>query len=433
MSCTPEPRIPRPRALGALLALQLALPACSVPASDAEASERSAATRIYSIDYRVTPDPGARGAKVVMTVKQDDDYLRELDMPLRGGEISDLGGDGDVSLADDRIVWNPPAAGGSLRWFATIDHRRSSESYDAYIEDDWALFRAEDIIPSALTRTLQGAESRTRLSFDLPAEWSSVTPYFGRNDSYEIDNPERRFDTPTGWIVLGRIGVRNERIDNVRLKVAGPTGHSIRRMDMLALMRWTLPELRRILPEFPERLTFVSAGAPMWRGALSAPQSVYVHADRPLISENGTSTMLHETVHVALGLTAARGADWIVEGFAEYYSLEMLHRSGTISTERYRTAHAGLASWGRETRELCTLHSSGSNMARAVSLLADLNGEISKASRGKANLDDVLFELGSYDSRISVEQFREIVERVAGKPVSTLNAKNLPGCKGEPE
>ena len=71
----------------------------------------------------------------------------------------------------------------------------------------------------------------------------------------------------------------------------------------------------------------------MWRGALSAPQSLYVHAERPLLSGNATSTLLHEIVHIGLGLADERGADWIVEGLAEYYSLEVLRRSGTISEE----------------------------------------------------------------------------------------------------
>src|SRR5690606_21947056 len=134
---------------------------------------------------------------------------------------------------------------------------------------------------------------------------------------------------PTGWIVLGHLGVRYDTISGIRTKVAGPVNQGVRRMDMLALLRWTLPELLRILPDFPHRLTIVSAGDPMWRGALSAPQSLYLHAERPLISENGTSTLLHEVVHVGLGVGAGHGADWVVEGLAEYYSLEMLRRSGT--------------------------------------------------------------------------------------------------------
>ena len=409
------------------LALAMALPACSVSTSDAEAQE-PASERLYRLDYVVTPDYAANGAHVELTVKQPGHWLREIDMPLRGGQISGVSGDGNVATDGDRVVWSIPERGGKLRWFALIDNKRNDDSYDAYIDRGWAMFRGMDVIPSARTRTLPRAESRTRLRFDLPDGWSSVTPYYGRDDIYEIDNPQRAFDTPTGWIVLGDIGVRNETIGNVSIKVAGPTGHSIRRMDMLALMRWNLPELLRVLPDFPERLTFISAGDPMWRGALSAPNSFYVHADRPLISENATSTMLHETVHVGLGLTAEAGADWVVEGLAEYYSLEMLRRSGTISERRYRSAHAGLRTWGQDVKELCTRRSSGSNTARAVTIISEVAGEIGKLSGGKSDIDYVLRALASYDEKITVERFREIVADIAGEQVEALKTKNLPGC-----
>ena len=429
MNCIPatgiRPSVPYGAAF--LACVLLPLFACSAPASDAEAKENTG-ERIYHVDYRVTPDPAAAGARVELRVSQRSSFLREVDMPLRDGQLSNISGDGDVSFRDDRLVWKVPESGGKLSWFAVINNKRNHETYDAYIDQDWALFRGMDIMPSARTRVLAGSESRTRLEFDLPDGWSSVTPYFGRDDVYEIANPGRSFVTPTGWIVLGDIGVRNETIGHVLTKVAGPTGHSIRRMDMLALMRWNLPELLRLLPDFPDRLTFVSAGEPMWRGGLSAPNSFYIHADRPLISENATSTLLHEVVHVGMRLVAEPGADWIVEGLAEYYSLEMLRRSGTISNERYRTAHAELKSWGRRTRELCTERSSGSNTARAVGILAATNAEIRKATAEKASLDQVLRAVASHKGKITVEHFREIVAEVAGQPVEALKPGKLPGC-----
>ena len=82
------------------------------------------------------------------------------------------------------------------------------------------------------------------------------------------------------------------------------------------------------------------------------PASVFLHADRPLISENGTSTLLHELVHVAMGAHAQRGSDWVVEGFAELYSLELLVRSGTISHRHYRDALALLGNWGKGVNDL---------------------------------------------------------------------------------
>ena len=409
--------------------LAMVLSACSVSTSEAEAQE-PASERLYRLAYVVRPDYAAKGVHVELTVKQAGYWLREMDMPLRDGRISRVSGDGNVSTEGDRAVWSIPERGGKLRWFALINNKRNGDSYDAYIDRDWAVFRGMDVIPSARTKALPRAESRTSLRFDLPDGWSSATPYYGRDDGYEINNPDRSFDTPTGWIVLGDIGVRNERIGHVLAKVAGPTGHSIRRMDMLALMRWNLPELLRVLPDFPERLTFISAGDPMWRGALSAPNSFYIHADRPLISENATSTMLHETVHVGLGLTAEAGADWIVEGLAEYYSLEMLRRSGTIGERRYRRAHAELQAWGRDVKELCTRRSSGSNTARAVTVISEVAGEISKLSGGKSSIDDVLRALASYEEKITVEKFREIVADIAGDRVEALKTKKLPGCRG---
>jgi hypothetical protein len=433
MNHLPARGLPLRAIQGTALAFGLAmvLSACSVSTSEAEA-QAPASERLYRLDYVVRPDYTAKGAHVELTVKQPGHWLREVDMPLRDGQISGVNGDGSVSTEGDRAVWSVPQRGGKLRWFALIDKKRDDDSYDAYIERDWALFRGMDVIPSARTKALPRARSRTKLAFDLPEGWSSATPYYGRNDVYEVNNPDRSFDTPTGWMVLGDIGVRNERIGHVLAKVAGPTGHSIRRMDMLALVRWNLPELLRVLPHFPERLTFISAGDPMWRGALSAPNSFYVHADRPLISENATSTMLHETVHVGLGLTAEAGADWIVEGLAEYYSLEMLRRSGTIGEQEYRRAHAGLQAWGRDVEELCTRRSSGSNTARAVTILSEVAGEVSKLSGGKSGIDDVLRVLASHERKITVQKFREIVADIAGEPLEALKAANLPGCQGTP-
>ncbi len=382
--------------------------------------------RVYGLHYVVTPDPAAEGARVELTLEQDKDYLRELDMSLLEGRISDVKGSGEVAIRDGRVTWLPPEEGGRLSWFVHIRHLRGEDTYDAWMAHEWALFRGEDIIPSADTRTMRGARSDTTLTFNLPRGWSSITPYAGNDDTFEIDNPKRRFDTPTGWIVLGDLGVRIDTISGVRVTVAGPTGFSIRRLDILAFLHWTLPEVLRLLPDFPERLTVVSAGQPMWRGALSAPQSFYLHADRPLISENGTSTLLHEVMHVGMGLSAEDGADWIVEGFADYYALELLRRTGGMGQRRFEIVHRGLAEWGSETSNLCATRSSGSRTALAVSILRDVDAGIRDATHGSSSLDDVLAELTELDRKITVERFREMVAGVAGGPLEAL--ENLPGC-----
>jgi predicted metalloprotease with PDZ domain len=211
--------------------------------------------------------------------------------------------------------------------------------------------------------------------------------------------------------------------------VAGPVGHSVRRLDTLALLHWTLPELARLVPELPQRLTIISAGDPMWRGGLSAPQSLFLHAERPLISENATSTLLHELMHMSLRIRARDGYDWIVEGFAEYYSLQLLHRSGTISDERYAVAVADLAEWAAQADTLCGPESSGATTALAVGVLALLDDEISTQSAAEFSLDNVAHELARIEEPVDVDMLAELVEEIVGVKPDTLHIAELPGCR----
>jgi hypothetical protein len=357
--------------------------AYGVPTSES-AETRQRSSRVYQVEYIVAPQPDAGGAWVELRLGQSSHLLREVNMRAPAERISAPEGDGEISLADERLVWTPPPDGGSLRWFAHIDHQRVGGSFDAHITEDWAIFRAEDVIPQATTRALRGASSETTLSFDLPPGWSSLTEYFGRHHRYRIDNAERRFDRPAGWIILGDIGVRYDRIAGLRVNVAAPTDQGMRRTDILALLSWTLPEVLRIVPDFPKRLTVVGAGDPMWRGGLSGPRSLFIHADRPLISENATSTLLHEVMHIALGNGAGEGMDWIAEGLAEYYSLAILHRSGTISDRRYAEAVRKQSEWGSSVSDLCAAKSSGATTARAVTVMIELAEEILTRSDGKS-------------------------------------------------
>lgn len=408
-----------------LLAVLPPVIACALPLSAVAASADEASTT-YRVEFVV--EPAGDGARVELQLQQDRYLLREVDMraPLQG--FFDFDGDGEISRSGERLVWRPPEDGGSLRWMAKVDSPRGTSTFDAHIDRDWAVFRAEDVIPAAATRTLKGSASETWLRFELPLGWSSVTQYFGRDNRYRIDNPARRFDRPTGWIALGDLGVRTETIAGIRTKVAGPVGHAVRRMDVLALLQWTLPELVKIVPDFPDRLTVVSAGRPMWRGGLSAPQSLFVHADLPLINENSTSTLLHETVHVGLGVRPDTSADWIVEGLAEYLSLRLLLTSGTISTRRFGRALDMQTEWGADVTTLCTDRSSGAITARGVTIMHELDTEILTATGHERNLDDVVSALAVAGGDMTVAVFREAAESVAGTTLQALEAENLPGC-----
>lgn len=382
----------------------------------------------YGISYDVRPDPANKTVDVTLTVNQSSALLLEMTMRV-DPQTSRFKADGTLDVRADTVTWRPPANGGKISWQVAVPHKRNANGYDAWLDRQWGLFRAEDIIPRASTRTRKGATSETQLRFAVPRGWSLVTQYFGENNQYTIDDPARRFDQPNGWIVMGELGVRRENIAGVRIAIAGPVDNDVRRMDTLALLRWTMPEVLRIFRDMPARLTIVSAGDPMWRGGLSAPQSLFIHSSRPLISENATSTLLHEVMHLLLRLSADDGYDWIVEGLAEFYSLEILHRSGTISDERYAVARADTAEWASSATDLCKSASTGATTALAVTLLDALNVEIIERTDGKASLDDVARILRHADKDVDLTMLIDIVEQLTGDKPDALHIDKLPGCR----
>jgi len=135
-----------------------------------------------------------------------------------------------------------------------------------------------------------------------------------------------------------------------------------------------------------------------------------------MISGNGTSTLVHELIHVAMRARSGPGADWIVEGLAEYYSLEILRRSGTISEARFEQAQRELADWGKEAPGLDVPRASGPVTARAVGVLRGIDREIRAKSGGARSLDDVVKALAAEDAPVTVERFNALVSRMSTAP-----------------
>ena len=404
---------------GVLAITALLLAACGV----SDSADRDD-TGEYGVHYTLKPDPADSTVRVTLRVRQARSLLRELSFPASAG-IAELSADGQLLVDEQQVRWMPPARGGSLSWQATVYHERGEGEFDAYLGPEWGVFRMEDIIPRARTRTLKGAKSATTMQFDLPAGWSGISEYSAVSEPIVVDRPGRRFAEPAGWVAIGKLGVRRESIAGTHVAIAAPEGHSVRRMEMLAILNWTLPELNALLPEAMSRLTVVSAGEPMWRGGLSAPGSLYLHAERPLISENGTSALLHEVMHVALGLRAVRGYDWIVEGLAEYYSIELLRRGRAITEQRAESALAWQNEWSERAEVLCDDISSGAETALAVTVFAALDSELRE--RSEFSLDDVLPRIAGQS--IDLDALVSVVNGLIGASPDALHIDKLPGCR----
>ncbi len=381
------------------------------------------------IAYEIRVVPTERSAHVTMEVVQQRGGLERVHFDFDPTRFSAFEGPGvEVTTAAERdeagvanLDWAVPKQGGSLRFVALLDTLRGQAAYDARCTRSWALFRGSDVLPPIRTSRRSGVRAEGSVRFRLPSDWRVVTPFVRKGAMrFDLDQPGRGVETPRGWMLAGEIDVVSEPIAGVQVAVAAPQQHDARPQDRVALLRWALPELVKILDRPPERLLVVSAEDPMWRGGLSGPGSLYLHAERPLIDDDGTSPLLHELMHVAMRASSGPKGDWIVEGLAEYYSIELLARSGTISPERAEATRAALAKRGATAETLLVPHAKGAVTARAVTTLATLDRRIRKVTEGRASLDDVVRAVASDPERLSLDRFREHVAQVAGQPLDAF-------------
>ena len=400
------------RALGAcLLLLALASTALAAPRPQ------------YDVTYTVQFLPASDQAQVTIALRPDTGRVTQMRLSMPEDRYTQVGGDGSVTRKGSTVTWVPlDGKPSKLRYRYRVSNQRAGGGYDARMTEDWVIVRGDDLVPSARIRATKGADSRVRLRFVLPKGWTNVDTPFVRsrdNKSFVVTNPERSFDRPIGWVIAGEVGTRREILSDMEVSVAGPKGDVIRRNDMLAFFNGLVPEFRRAFGPLPSKLLIVSAGDPMWRGGLSGPRSLFLHADRPLISENGTSTLTHELTHVITRIRGADGDDWIAEGLAEYYSIELLRRASLLSDARADKAQAWMANHGKSVKTLTRNRSAGPRTARAVQLMRELDAELRQRTKGKRSLDDVVRALIPL-REVSREDLRDAVEKLTGAPSDVL-------------
>ncbi|WP_066964281.1 hypothetical protein [Microbulbifer sp. Q7] len=383
---------------------------------------------VYDIDYRVQLDPGDDFAQVTIALSGSA-LPSQLTLHFNPERHIDITGE-HLTQKGDRTVWQPEPGRAQITYRFKIDEKRSSGRYDSLMTERWTILRTDKLIPPVSTRASKSLKSRATLRVNTPKNWNTLAPYAkDEHGVFQLKDPGRRFVRPKGWMISGRIGSRQDVIDGTDTVVAAPLGKGVRRQDTLAFLSWTLPELKKVFPEFPQKLLIVMAGDPMWRGGLSGTRSLFMHADRPLISGNRTSSMLHELVHVGTGIRGDKESDWIVEGIAEYYSLETLRRTGGISERRYQQALEELADWGKESPNLLVRRSSGPITARATVVLHQVDQAIQKASKGQRSLDNVVTALAANRGEVTLQKFRALAEEAAGAPLPQLERTFLSGKK----
>jgi hypothetical protein len=150
----------------------------------------------YDVRFEIRVVPSEKLAHVAIHLADPAravDWLRfrvdpERQLAFRGDGKVEVKADGATEIA----TWTPPRGGGALRYVARIDHLRDESSYDARATRDWALVRADDLVPPVHARFADGAQSRARLQLVLPR---AGPPWCLRRSTVpERRSPERRFD-----------------------------------------------------------------------------------------------------------------------------------------------------------------------------------------------------------------------------------------------
>jgi len=366
--------------------------------------------------YRVTLRPSERVADVQLKVEQASPGVSWIRFHVEPAQHIGFEGDGELSVeGPDYIRWRVPKDGGELRWTSRLDHLRDPTSYDARFGANWALFRGSDLVPPAATRFVNGSQSSGSLRLEMPKKWRFVSRHpKAEGAGFVLEDPNRFFIRPSGWMMIGRIRTETFEVEGMEVTLATTRRLGVDLMEVRSFLRFTLPTFEDVLGRLPPRLVVVGAGDPMWRGGLSGPESIYLHRDRPLVDDDGTSPLLHELTHVFMGAKAGDGGDWVVEGIAEYYAIEVLYRSGGMSTEERLETLRDLRRKGRRVDELEVDHAKSRVTARAVAVLDRLDQRLRDLTDDRANLDRVLRALIERDEPITTESFLEVAEGVSG-------------------
>ena len=403
--------------VGCKLATSALLLALSMPAWCA---------RKVDLDYHVKLLPQSDQADVRVSLSQGS-AVRSLDFDLgHDGDYSDFKADGQWKVSNGRGHWQPSADKASLTYRVRLTHAHKPGTYEARMAPGWALFRGDDLVPAARLDQQDGVELVSRLMFELPPGWKSIEtawPRIGKN-TFRIDNVSRLFDRPTGWMLAGNLGSRRMRLGQTDVTVASPKGQGMRRMDVLTLLTFVWPQVEAAFPRHPAKLLIVGASDPMRRGAFSARDSIYLNSRTPLVSEDGSSPLIREVVQAIARFSDHDTSDWISEGLAGYYAIELVRRAGGITDERYEAIQARLAKEGKGVTSLRGEHVSGATVSRAVMVLQELDREIRVKTHNKRSLDDLAQAVMRADS-ITTKEFVQLAQSIIGGSSAVLDSKLL--------
>jgi hypothetical protein len=386
---------------------------------------RSVAARkeTFSIDYIVTISAKAPEVAHVRWELAGIEEVKALRLRFSADRLKGFRGSGRLQPLDGGLLWEPGGPYAHLTYRVKINHVRGQHGrFDSYASRDWILSRAYDLFPRIdikCSPDAPPAKSRARLIFHLPRGWHSAAALTAAGlDTYRLDEPGKILDRPRGWFALGKLTLDRQEIAETMVQLARMPGSTLQPSELFHFLTTTLPTLKKLLLAGPETLLLVSAPDPMWHGGISGAHSFYMHAGRPLRTPDKTSPWLHEMFHVLQPYKPAADADWIEEGLAEFYSLELQRRAGLIDAAAYTRALGYFERFGLWNVNLTQQQDNAATNNSAPLVMYALDQRIQHATAGRRRLDDVVTQLASEGGEVDTARFLRTVDLVSGKNFS---------------
>jgi predicted metalloprotease with PDZ domain len=375
----------------------------------------------FSIDYIVTISSSHSGVARVRWELSGIEEIEWLRLSFPADRLSQFRGTGKLEPIDGGLRWVPGGPYAHLTYRVRIDHVRGQhQRYDSYAARSWIVTRAHDLFPriaiTCFPREGREPKSRARLLFRLPSGWRSAAalPVIAP-DTYRLDEPGKILDRPRGWFMLGQFDADHQEIAGIMLQVARAPGSTLASKEIFRFLDGTLPTLAKLLSTTPETVLLLTAPDPMWHGGISGEHSLYMHSGRPLRTPDKTSPYLHELFHVLQPFKPSADADWIEEGLAEFYSLEIQRRAGLIDPSAYQRALAYFERFGLWNVDLTQQHDDAATNNSAPLVMYALDQRIQHATAGKKRLDDVVGQLAKEGGEVDTARFLAGVDAVSGK------------------
>jgi hypothetical protein len=379
------------------------------------------AKETFSIDYIVTISAQHPRTATVRWELSGIEEVKHLRLHFAADRLDRFQGTGTLQPIPGGLRWVPGGPYAHLTYRVHIDHGRGAhERYDSYAGPDWIVTRARDLFPRIAINCEPGREagvkSRARLIFRLPNGWHSAAPLARLGaDTYQLSEPGKMLDRPRGWFALGKMTIEHQEIAGTMVQVARAPGASLPAQEIFRFLDGTLPALQKLLNAAPETVLMVSAPDPMWHGGISGYRSFFIHAARPLRTPDKTSPYLHELFHVLQPYKPAADADWIEEGLAEFYSLELQRRAGLLDAAAYTRALGYFERFGLWNVDLTQQQDNAATNNSAPLVMYALDQRIQHVTAGKARLDDVVSRLAARGGEVDTSRFRRTVNAVSGK------------------